>query len=105
MKTTLGPLAVLGVGKVHGLIAVRRGLTSSVRRRYPKQVPSAAQTRVRANWAAVDRVWQNLDDAHHRAWNAYRRWERLYGYNQFMRVNIPRGLAGLPLYLLPENIP
>ena len=94
VKVKLGPLQVLGTGKIAGVISTKRGNVPVVRRRYPPQVATPAQLVVRGNWARVDRSWQDLDAEDVAAWNAYRRWQRKLGYNQYMRVNVPRGLTG-----------
>lgn len=105
MRIKLSALQVLGTGKVYGVIAVKRLGTRSVRRRYADSSATTAQKTVRSNWARVDRTWQELGAEDVAAWNAYRAWEGLYGYNQYMRSNVPRGLAGHDLYTNPSEIP
>lgn len=105
MKVKPGPLQVLGTGEISGVIATKRGGVAVVRRRYPPEVATPAQVKVRTNWARVDRSWQDLGASDVAAWNAYRKWEKKLGYNQYMRVNVPRGLADLPLYTNPAQIP
>jgi len=105
MRVKLSALQVLGTGKVYGVIAVKRLGTKSVRRRYTDSSATTAQLKVRSNWARVDRTWQDLGAEDVAAWNKYRAWENLYGYNQYMRSNVPRGLAGLVLYSNPAELP
>ncbi len=92
-------------GKVAGIIAVQRGPTQYIRRRYPSKNLTAAQRRNTSAFSLVDGAWRHLPRSTRDEWNAYQSWRANFGYNRFQAANIPRALANLPLYLHPSNIP
>lgn len=97
------PLELFGI--VSKGIFTHRGHTHVVRRSYPKTAPSPAQLKCRRAFATADTAWGTLDATTRQEWRDYRKWERTWGYNRFMRVNIPRAFAELPLYYHPSDIP
>jgi len=91
-------------GKLAGPVMVHIRRTAAFRREYPSKNPTAAQRRAQNAFRYVDNAWKNFDQQQRDAWNAWRSWERNYGYNRFQKVNIPRRLAGLPLLLVPPTV-
>ena len=92
-------------GLVAGVVSTRKGQTGVFRRRYGSKNLTAAQRRSTTAFTSVDGVWRHLSAARRDAWNAYRRWENKFGYNQFQRINMPRAMANLPFILDPASIP
>ena len=104
-KISTGPLELLAVGRVTGVIFAKRRGTPYFRRRYSPDNPSARQIVVRTAFTIVDTAWQNLSAMLKQAWRDYQSWRRNFGYNRFQKINIPRQLDSLPLILDPGLIP
>jgi hypothetical protein len=75
------------------------------RRRYPTKNLTPRQRASVLAFKIVDKSWTVLPRAWKDEWNAYRRWERKLGYNQFQKINIPRVYNGLTLLTRPSMIP
>jgi len=92
-------------GRVTGPVFVHRRRTLSVRLPYPPKTPTTAQKRSRDAFRTADSAWSALSAGDKQAWRDYRSYQRNWGYNRFMRINIPRVLAGLPIIENPAMIP
>ncbi len=92
-------------GRVAGVIFYRRNGLQTARLPYRKSHPTAAQSKMQLAFKVADLGWQALDETHKDLWRAFRKWQHLYGYNQYMRVNITRARDGLPFIDDPANIP
>ena len=92
-------------GLVSGVVTTKRETQPYFRRRYPSKKLTARQRVTVTAFTMVDGAWRHLQLPVRADWNAYRRWENKFGYNQFQRINIPRAIANLPLILDPANIP
>lgn len=91
-------------GKLSGPVFIHVRRTAAFRRAYPSKAPTPPQRRAQNAFRYVDLRWQRLSRADRDLWNAYRRWENKFGYNQFQKINIPRRLQGLPLLLVPPTL-
>jgi len=91
-------------GKLAGPVMVHIRRTAAFRRAYPKKNLTVPQKRATTAFAYIDGLWKVKSQGDRDLWNRWRKWEKKYGYNQFQRVNIPRRLAGLPLYTDPPTL-
>lgn len=91
-------------GRLSGPVMVHIRRTTAFRRAYPSKNLTVPQKRATNAFAYVDRRWKLKSQAERDLWNAWRAWERNWGYNRFQRVNIPRRLAGLPILADPPII-
>jgi len=101
MRLKLIPVWMNAIGAVHDFVYTEHLRDPGGRGTYTDTCESPAQRLVRDNFATVDRTWQTLSRPEKDAWNRWRYWYDMWGYNVFMRVNLPRGLHGLPLQLSP----
>lgn len=99
------PAILSPLGIVAGGVFAQRHHTNYIRRRYGHKTCTGPQRFARDAFAAVDATWTHFTPAQKQAWRDWRYWEKTHGYNRFQRINIPRQLASLPLYLSPQEIP
>lgn len=93
----LSALDILGIrGPALKPVFTRRKKTQVLRRPYGRTTPSPAQIVVRNAFRLADAHWAYLTLLQRQAWRDYRSWEKINGYSQYMRINIPRTIQGLP---------
>jgi hypothetical protein len=105
LKVTLQNPIIESIGLTSTTVGFARDSTTGVRRLTHPQTPTAAQLRTREAFKNADTHWQQLAPTLKQSWRNYRRWQPMFGYNQFMRINIPLAIQGLPFIDDPANIP
>lgn len=91
-------------GKLSGPVLVHYRRTKAFRRAYPSKKPTAPQQRAINAFRYVDLRWQLLPRWQRALWNHRGVSRRVFGYNLYQRVNIPRRLEGLTLLQEPPII-
>ncbi|KKM03847.1 hypothetical protein LCGC14_1770290 [marine sediment metagenome] len=105
MKTKLTAIDIIEVlGNTGKTTFARKGNTALIRRPYGRQVATPAQKIMRDAFRVADAHWAYLSLADRQDWRDYKRWERINGYSQYMKVNITRVRDGLPFIDNPGSI-
>jgi len=100
-RLTIDPTVLDTLGPIAGVVFVHWRNRRILRRTYRDSKASASQLRVRSNFAYVDDAYTQTQEQTKELWRAAAKPRRLTGYTYWMRTNIPRGLAGLPLFQDP----
>lgn len=93
------------VGNVGPVTFTARGPTPVFRKRYPNKTLTPAQKIMTVAFARADAHWRDLSLVDRQAWRAYRAWQKINGYSQYMRINITRYRDDLPPIDNPAMIP
>ena len=100
-KLKLTPQIVALLGPIGGVNINPNRQNPVIGKRPSETKRTPAQRKVRVNFRSVDRAYTRLPEDLKNLWRTAAKSRRWTGYWLWMHINIPRGLAGLPLLVTP----